>query len=87
MHKTKKDTVPKFIPNIKQLQEAIKQLPDPEEWNENSYYSAITVDEKEVAVSFARKKIQRGSKTTYRWIYENKVLIRNRDANKHNDVD
>jgi hypothetical protein len=73
----------KFMPIITQVQEAMKQLPDPEEWSDPIYVSAITIDERLTPLRFKRLKIQRGSKKTYRWIYEGKILIRNRDI----DVD
>lgn len=78
-------SVNKFIPNINQVREAMNQLPDPEEWAYTIYVSAISVDGKETPIRFKRLKIQRGSKKTYRWIYEGKILIRNRDVDDYDD--
>ena len=70
----------KFIPNMSQLKEAVEQLPDPEDWPESSYTSAITVNGHDMPVSFKKRRVTRGSKQPYRWIYEGKVLIRKRDT-------
>lgn len=70
----------KFIPNVHQLKQAMEQLPDPEEWPESTYTSAISVNEREKPVQFKKRRVNRGSKQPYRWIYENKVLIRKRDT-------
>jgi lipoprotein-anchoring transpeptidase ErfK/SrfK len=72
----------KFLPNITQVREAMKQLPDPEEWSDSIYISTITIDKKSTPVRFKRLKIQRGSKKTYRWTFEGKMLIRNRDIDE-----
>jgi hypothetical protein len=70
----------KFIPNMSQLKEAVEQLPDPEEWSEMTYTSAVLSNGLEKPVRFKKGTVSRGSKKTYRWIYEGKVLIRKRDA-------
>ena len=70
----------KFIPNVHQLKQAMEQLPDPEEWPESTYTSAISVNEREKPVQFKKRRVNRGSKQPYRWIYESKVLIRKRDT-------
>lgn len=70
---------PKFIPNLTQLQEATLNLPDAQDWDDDSYSCNITVSGKQKLIKFTRKQITRGSSKTYRWIYEGKVLIRNRD--------
>ena len=75
--KTKKKS--KFIPNLAQLQEAVDQLPDPEEWSNSTYISAVLRDGHEMPVPFKKRQVNRGSKQPYRWIYEGKVLIRKRD--------
>jgi hypothetical protein len=72
----------KFIPNLSQLQEAVDQLPNPEEWPEMSYISAVTTNGKEVPVRFKKRHVTRGSKNPFRWIYEGKVLIRKRDSHE-----
>jgi hypothetical protein len=63
-----------------QLQQAIKDLPDPEIWSENTCLTAVLVDRKRHFIEFTRKRITRGSARPYRWIYEGKVLIRKRDS-------
>ena len=75
-----RSTATKFIPNLAQLQQAIKDLPDPEIWSENSCLTAVLVDNKRRFIEFTRKRITRGSARPYRWIYEGKVLIRKRDS-------
>ena len=69
----------KFLPNLSQLQEAVKELPDPAEWPESTYTHTVTVDDRERRLEFVRKRISRGSESIWRWIYEGRVLIRNRD--------
>jgi len=69
----------KFIPNLSQLNQATKELPDPEAWTETNYLHPLIVNEKPKAIEFTRKRVNRGSTRPYRWIYEGKVLIRNRD--------
>ncbi len=69
----------KFIPNLTQLQTATKELPNAELWPEDSFQCPVVVDEKTKVIEFIRKRITRGSSRPYRWIYEGKVLIRNRD--------
>lgn len=80
MPATDKKNSSKFIPNVYQLKEAMRQLPDPEDWPESSYTSAITVNGHDMPVSFKKRRVTRGSKQPYRWIYEGKVLIRKRDT-------
>ena len=63
-----------------QLQEALKDLPDPELWSENTCSCPILVEKKQKFIEFTRKRINRGSSRPYRWIYEGKVLIRKRDV-------
>lgn len=70
----------KFMPNLTQLQDAAKELPDPEIWPEESYSCPVEVDGKQKTIEFAIKTITRGSKETPRWIYEGKILIRKRDV-------
>ena len=69
----------KFLPNFSQLQEAVKELPDAAEWPERTYTHTITVDDRPRRLEFVRKRISRGSEEIWRWIYEGRVLIRNRD--------
>jgi len=69
----------RFIPNVEQLQEAIKALPDPELCGEDTYSAVIFVDERRRRLEFTRKPITRGSSRPYRWIFEGKVLIRKQD--------
>jgi len=69
----------KFLHNLTQLREAIKELPDPEEWPDESYVHTLLVNKRQKALEFIRKKINRGSTQAYRWVYEGKILIRKRD--------
>ncbi|MEO0510661.1 MAG: hypothetical protein AAF065_12470 [Verrucomicrobiota bacterium] len=78
-HPRKKD---KFIPNLSQLQETAKNLPDPDKWPEERYRILIEADNKQRSVEFEKRSINRGEKKTSRWIFEGKVLIRNRDIEK-----
>jgi len=70
----------KFIPNLKQLNEASKELPDPDIWPEKTYRCPVEVDGKQCTIEFTLKSINRGKKQAIRWIYEGKVLIRKRDT-------
>jgi hypothetical protein len=63
-----------------QLQQAIKDLPDPELWSEKTCVCSILVEKKQKLIEFTRKRINRGKTRPYRWIYEGKVLIRKRDG-------
>ncbi len=69
----------KFIPNLTQLKEATQELPDPELWPEETCVCPVMVNEKQKLLEFTRKRISRGNTRPYRWIYEGKILIRNRD--------
>ncbi len=69
----------KFIPNLTQLNEVAKELPDPDIWPEASYECPLEVDGKQRTVEFTLKPIQRGKEQAPRWIYEGKILIRKRD--------
>lgn len=70
----------KFVPNLAQLNTATKELPDAELWPNDNFLCPILVDKKQKTIEFTRKQITRGSAKPYRWIYEGKVLIRNRDV-------
>ena len=70
----------RFIPNLKQLNEASKELPDPDLWPEKTYLSPVEDDGKKHAIQFTLKSIKRGKEQTPRWTYEGKILIRNRDT-------
>jgi hypothetical protein len=72
----------KFIPNITQLQEALKDLPDPALYDQDRYTYAVLGDGKNHSLEFVRKRITRGSTRPFRWIYQGKVLIRNQDIPK-----
>lgn len=69
----------KFIPNMKQLREAAEQLPDANTYASSQFSSRLVVDSAVHTVDFNKQKIQRGSRMVSRWIFEGKVLIRNRD--------
>ncbi|MGC6424446.1 MAG: hypothetical protein ACON4O_05605 [Lentimonas sp.] len=77
--KKSKSSGTKFIPNLTQLAEATKGLPDAELWPDETCICPIEVDERLRTIEFKRKQITRGSSKPYRWIYEGKILIRNRD--------
>ena len=70
----------KFIPNMAQLQLAIKDLPDPEVWSEMTCVVTILVEKKQKLLEFTRKRINRGEHSPYRWVYQGRVLIRKRDS-------
>ena len=69
----------KFIPNLKQLHEAIADLPDASDYNEDTYSTTLLIGSKVQQITFTKRQIQRGSKLVHRWIYEGKILIRNHD--------
>ena len=69
----------KFIPNLKQLHQAIADLPDASDYDEDTFAKTLLVGSKVEQLTFTRKPIQRGSKLVYRWTYEGKILIRNQD--------
>lgn len=70
----------KFIPNLTQLQNAAKELPDAQTWNEDTYLYTFSEKNEQRQITFNRLSIQRGDSRIKRWIYEGKVLFRNRDA-------
>ena len=67
------------MPNIGQLNEAIEKLPDADSWTEKTYTHNIQVDGKERSLQFNLIHVRKGGKRINRWVYEGKVLIRNRD--------
>ena len=69
----------KFIPNLKQLHEAISDLPDASDYDENTFTTTLLIGSKMQQLTFTKKPIQRGSQLVHRWIYEGKILIRNQD--------
>ena len=69
----------KFIPNLKQLHEAISDLPDASDYDENTFVTTLLIGSKMQQLTFTKKPIQRGSQLVHRWIYEGKILIRNQD--------
>ena len=80
--KTSKSKLPpasKFIPNLKQLHQAISDLPDASDYDEDTFTTTVLLASKAQQLTFTKKRIQRGSQLVYRWIYEGKILIRNQD--------
>ena len=69
----------KFIPNLKQLHEAIADLPVASDFEEDTFTTTLLIGSKVQQLKFSKKPIQRGSQLVYRWIYEGKILIRNQD--------
>ena len=69
----------KFIPNLKQLHQAIADLPDAFDYEEDTFATTLLIGSKVQQLIFTKKPIQRGSKLVHRWIYEGKILIRNQD--------
>ena len=69
----------KFIPNLKQLHQAIADLPDVFDYDEDTFATTLLVGSKVQQIIFIKKPIQRGSQLVHRWIYEGKILIRNQD--------
>ena len=69
----------KFIPNLKQLHEAIADLPDASEYGGDTFATTLLIGSKVQQLTFTKKPIQRGSQLVHRWIYEGKILIRNQD--------
>ena len=69
----------KFIPNLKQLHEAIADLPDASEYVEDTFATTLLIGSKVQQLTFTKKPIQRGTQLVHRWIYEGKILIRNQD--------
>jgi len=72
----------KFIPNLSQLNSATKELPDPDIWPDKIFHCPIEADGKQRILSFVLRTIKRGKKSTSRWVYEGKILIRNRDISR-----
>ncbi len=69
----------RFMPNLSQLRQSAKLLPDPEKWPESTYDCTLEVDEEKRTLTFKRLKLRRGSGSSFRWVFEGKVLLRNRD--------
>ena len=72
----------KFIPNLKQLHQAIEHLPNATEYEEDTFTTNLLMGSKVQQLTFIKKPIQRGSHLVHRWIYEGKILIRNQDQEK-----
>ena len=70
----------KFMPNLKQLESAARELPDPEIWPEENFTCPVEVEGERREIEFVIKIITRGSKKAPRWVYEGKLLIRKRDV-------
>ncbi len=75
----KPKTSSKFIPNLKQLHQAIADLPDASDYDEDTFATSLLIDSKVQQLTFTKKPINRGSQLVHRWIYEGKILIRNQD--------
>ncbi|PDH28288.1 MAG: hypothetical protein CNE95_07190 [Puniceicoccaceae bacterium MED-G30] len=69
----------KFMPNLKQLREVAEQLPDPETYVPKTFACRLVSNDTVHSIEFCKQEIQRGSQLVARWIYEGKLLIRNRD--------
>ena len=67
------------MPSLSHLKEAAKELPEPDIWPEDSYLVPVSVGSKQQTIKFTRKSINRGKEQAARWVYEGKVMIRNRD--------
>ena len=76
---TKSPANSKFIPNLKQLHEAIADLPDACDCKDDTFATTLLIGSKVQQLTFTKKPIQRGSQLVHRWIYEGKILIRNQD--------
>ena len=74
-----KEIKSKFIPNLKQLHQAISNLPDASNFEGDTFTSALMIGSHVQQLTFTIKPIQRGSQLVNRWIYEGKILIRNKD--------
>ena len=68
-----------FIPNLKQLHQAIADLPDASFCEEDTFATTLLIGSKVQQLTFTKKPIQRGSELVHRWVYEGKILIRNQD--------
>ena len=76
---SKSSPASKFIPNLKQLNQAIADLPDASYYEEDTFATTLLIGTKVQQLTFTKKPIQRGSQLVHRWIYEGKILIRNQD--------
>ena len=54
-------------------------LPDASQYEEETFTATLLIGSKAQQLTFSKKPIQRGSQLVYRWIYEGKILIRNKD--------
>ncbi len=69
-----------YIPSIKEIQEASQMLPNPDKWDDEDFTVPLRKHERRVHVGFRKVKYANSSEErSYRWVYEGKVLIRNRD--------
>ena len=76
---SKSKAASKFIPNLKELHQAIADLPNASDYDENTFATTLLIGSKAQQLTFTKKPIQRGSQVVHRWIYEGKILIRNQD--------
>ena len=86
LQKTYKDKeVVRFMPNFGHIKTAIKQLPSASTHDNDTISTFIRVDNKLKEIAFIKKRIQRGSKEVFRWVYEGKFLIREQDIKQLRD--
>ena len=69
----------RFLPNLKQLEDAASDLPDPETFAGEQFEYRVRSGGRSEYLVFERTAIQRGARRTFRWVYEGKILIRKRD--------
>lgn len=80
LKKTYKDNgAVRFMPNFGHIKTAIKQLPSASTHDNDTISTFIRVDNKLKEIAFVKKRIQRGNKEVFRWVYEGKFLIREQD--------
>lgn len=73
----------RFLPGINQLKKAAEELPDPEIWPEEEYVAPVESRSKVYSITFRRIKFNSRKKgKTYRWIYEGKVLFRQKSLDE-----
>ncbi len=66
----------RFVPNLKQVEQAAQQLPDAEIWPEDEFLVPLD-SHTDRQLTFRRIRFNsRSQGKTYRWVYDGKVLVK-----------
>lgn len=72
----------RFLPSIQQFNHALATLPDPDLWPQDEFRAVVkgnSRDGESQEILFRKIKVSRSSGNTSRWVFEGRMMIRNRD--------